>query len=427
MKTGQFILTQYGVKVELDTTPYGAERTYVALDQGFDNLDEALNDVTNEYFFLGDKGFGSSFTTGIHPTYSLSGTRVVGDPAQDYIFDNKFNLMAGRNTNLRISIPRADGSVVRFTNDITLSNMKSFGGGTTDGASVSVDLIFNGAPLVETVSPSTELTIASVFGGKAGFTTLTVSPYYPDAGCKFVYTYGNTAATVAIGDVLIDWNDFTNGNTYEIPDGKVVTVAMVSVATFKVVGFGSATVISVDQTIIDVTSEAGASVGTTKITLAPATPAISGASYVYEVDATDPEIKIGDTASGLTAITSGAEIVANDGYIITVVAVDSNDVVVSVGTATVVQNTTMTELEVVSEAGTQAGDTKITITPATGTFANMVDVAAQTVTLLEDVSAWTSITSGAEITATTGQYITVAEVNADGLAIGSGSAVIVSA
>ena len=56
MLDGQFLLTQYGVKVELDTTPYASARTWVTLDQGFDNLDESLNDVVNEYFFLGRQG-----------------------------------------------------------------------------------------------------------------------------------------------------------------------------------------------------------------------------------------------------------------------------------------------------------------------------------------------------------------------------------
>ena len=247
MQDGQFLLTQNGVKVELDTTPYGTSRTWVALDQGFDNLDESLNDVVNEYYFLGDKGFGSDFVTGIHPKYTLSGTRVVGDPAQDYIFDNKFNLMAGRDTNLRISIPKANGTVTRFTSKVTLSDMKSFGGATTDGGSVNVTLSFKGAPVVDTVAATTALTVTSVYGGATGTTTITVDPYYPDAGCKFVYTYGDAVADVSIGDVVIDWNDLTNGATFEIPNGKKITVAMVSVATFKIVGLGNATVVSASE------------------------------------------------------------------------------------------------------------------------------------------------------------------------------------
>ena len=195
-------------------------------------------------FSLGDKGFGSDFVTGIHPKYTLSGTRVVGDAAQDYIFDNKFHLMAGRDTNLRISIPKADGSVTRFTSKVTLSDMKSFGGATTDGGSVNVTLSFKGAPVVDTVAPTTELTVASVYGGTAGTTKIDVTPTYPDAGCKFVYTYSDTVSSVAVGDVVVDWNDLTSGFTYEIPNGKKITVAMVNGATFKVVGLGNATVVS---------------------------------------------------------------------------------------------------------------------------------------------------------------------------------------
>lgn len=247
MLDGQFLLTQYGVKVELDTTPYESTRTWVALDQGFDNLDEALNDVVNEYYFLGDKGFGSDFVTGIHPKYTLSGVRVVGDPAQDYIFDNKFNLMAGRDTNLRISVPKADGTVKRFTSKVTLSDMKSFGGATTDGGSVNVTLSFKGAPVVDTVAATAALTVTSTYGGATGKTVIAVTPTYPDAGCKFVYTYGDTVADVSIGDVVIDWNDLTNGATFEIPNGKKITVAMVSVATFKIVGLGNATVVSASE------------------------------------------------------------------------------------------------------------------------------------------------------------------------------------
>ena len=245
MKDGQFLLVQYGVKVEIDTTPYDTTRTYVDLDQGFDNLDEALNDVVNEYFFLGDKGFGSDFVTGIHPQYTLTGVRVIGDPAQDFIFGNKISLMAGRNTNLRISIANADGTVQRYTNKITLKDMKTFGGATTDGAACECTLSFNGAPLVENVPSLTALTVSSVAGATSGSTVLTVAEGLA-AGCKFVYAYGDTAPAAAVGDIITDWNDFTNGVSYDIPSGKNVTVAMVNVATFAVVASGSAVVVSAE-------------------------------------------------------------------------------------------------------------------------------------------------------------------------------------
>ena len=322
MKDGQFLLTNYGVKVELDTTPFGSSRTWVALDQGFDNLDEALNDQVQEYFFLGDKGFGSDYVTGVHPKYKLTGTRVVGDPCQDYIFDNKFNLMNGRVTNLRISLPRADGSVIRFTNKVSLTEMKSFGGSANEGSSVEVNLSFMGAPFVDTVVLTENLVITTAAGANPGETVITVLPTYPDAGCKYVYAIDKDTDPVAtIGQVLVDWTDFTNNSTYEIPNGYHITVASVNQATYIVVGTGSATVTANTGTALTVVSEAGTASGKSKITITPAAGA--GQEFRYKVGATAETVNVNDDLSTWTAIASGDEITATSGQYITVGLVNS--------------------------------------------------------------------------------------------------------
>lgn len=239
-----YLLTQYGVELEIDTTPFAATRNWVPVCDGFNNLSEALNEQVQEYYFLCGKGYGSDEVTGIHPVLQLTGVRKVGDAAQDFIFRNRLNLMEGRKTNLRLSLANADGSVTRYTNRVTMKNVSSFGGATTDGSAVSVDFSFNGRPVVDTVAASTALTVTSAAGSVAGQTVLTVVPTYPDAGCRFMYKWGDTAPTATIGSVLTDWNDFSNGATYEIPNGKKVTVAMVNVSTYTVVGNGNATVVS---------------------------------------------------------------------------------------------------------------------------------------------------------------------------------------
>ena len=239
-----YLLTQYGVELEIDTTPFAASRTWVPVCDGFNNLTEALNEQVQEYYFLCGKGFGSDEVTGIHPVLSLTGVRKIGDAAQDFIFGNRLNLMEGRKTNLRLSLANADGTVTRYTNKVTMKNVSSFGGATTDGAAVSVDFSFNGRPITETSAASTALTVSSVAGTAAGTTVLTVVPTFPDAGCKFVYAYGDNAPSATNGSVLTGWNDFTNGATYLIPNGKKVTVAMVNVSTYIVVGNGNATVVS---------------------------------------------------------------------------------------------------------------------------------------------------------------------------------------
>ena len=238
-----YLLTQYGVELEIDTTPFASASTWVPVCDGFNNLTEALNEQVQEYFFLCGKGFGSDEVTGIHPVIQLTGVRKIGDAAQDFIFGSRYQLMEGRKTNLRLSLANSDGSVTRYTNRVTMKNISAFGGATTDGAAVSVDFSFNGRPVVETVAASTALTVASVSGG-VGLTVLTVTPTFPDAGCKYVYAWDTTAPTATNGTVLTGWNDFTNGATYQIPNGKKVTVAMVNVSTYIVVGNGNATVVS---------------------------------------------------------------------------------------------------------------------------------------------------------------------------------------
>lgn len=239
-----YLLTQYGVELEIDTTPFASARTWAPVCDGFNNLTEALNEQVQEYFFLCGKGFGSDEVTGIHPVISLTGVRKVGDAAQDFIFGNRLNLMEGRKTNLRLSMANADGTVTRYTNRVTMKNVSSFGGATTDGAAVTVDFSFNGRPITETLAASTALTVNSVAGASSGQTVLTVVPTFPDAGCKFVYAWDTTAPTATNGSVLTGWNDFTNGATYVIPNGKKVTVAMVNVSTYIVVGNGNATVVA---------------------------------------------------------------------------------------------------------------------------------------------------------------------------------------
>ena len=67
--------------------------TYAELAEGFDNIAEALNEVVQQYFFLSDKGFAKNHVTGMAPAFTLTGRRVVGDQAQDYIFSKKYGLV----------------------------------------------------------------------------------------------------------------------------------------------------------------------------------------------------------------------------------------------------------------------------------------------------------------------------------------------
>ena len=238
-----FLMPNYGLLMEIDTTPFAASRNWVQVCAGFDNITESLNESAKEYFFLCAKGYGSEEVTAIHPQIGLTGVRIIGDAAQDFIFLNRLNLMEARKTNLRISFPNADGSVTRYTNRVTMANVSSFGGASTDGASVSVDFYFNGRPVVETVDAAS-LTVTSIAGSTSGYTKLTVAPALADPNSKFVYKWDTNAPAAVVGSIITDWNDFTNGADYEIVSGKKVTVAMVNTSTYAVISSGNATVVS---------------------------------------------------------------------------------------------------------------------------------------------------------------------------------------
>ena len=233
-----FMLVSHAIQAEIDTTPNGSTRTWVIFGNGIENFAEALNEVVQQYFFFADHGFARNYVTGLAPAYTCSGRRIIGDAAQDYIFNaaRKFGLMVERNTNFRISIGQADGSVMQITAGVTIANMSDLGGATTDGSAVSFEVRINGKPVVETVIPGNALTVA-VNGG-----TVTVTPAQPTAGCKYVIAYGTPAPMANVGDIITGWNDFNAETEYTFPTGATVVVAEIAVSTNVVTAVGQATV-----------------------------------------------------------------------------------------------------------------------------------------------------------------------------------------
>lgn len=145
-------LTNYGVGIEIDTTPT-TTATYVTLGDGFDNLAEALNEVINQYQFLSKGGYGKSYVTGMQPVFTLTGIRLRADAAQNFIFGKKYEVLDERVTNLKITYIDGDGStVVIQMDDVTMANIQEFGGNSTDGAAISVEFHTSEKPTV-TVTP----------------------------------------------------------------------------------------------------------------------------------------------------------------------------------------------------------------------------------------------------------------------------------
>lgn len=139
----------YKYTASIDTTPTGQSRTWATLCAGFDNISEALNEVIQQYWFLCGGGFAANYVTGMAPAITMTGRRVLGDAAQDYIFGfaQKYGLMKARETHFKLTRTDEAGTATTISANVTLVNLSDISGATTDGSAVSVEIRFNGAPV----------------------------------------------------------------------------------------------------------------------------------------------------------------------------------------------------------------------------------------------------------------------------------------
>jgi hypothetical protein len=124
--------------------------TYAELANGIDNIAEALNEVVQQYFFLSDDGFARNHVTGMAPAFTLTGRRVMGDQAQDYIFGTKYALDTERQSSFQISYTNAEGATVELTCDCTICNIQEWSGASTDDSAISFEIRFDGKPVTKT-------------------------------------------------------------------------------------------------------------------------------------------------------------------------------------------------------------------------------------------------------------------------------------
>ena len=147
------LLTIYNLEASIGTSKSSETWTYAKLENGLDNVSEALNEVVQQYFFLNDKGFARNHVTGMAPTFTFTGRRVQGDAAQDYIFGNKYKLDTNRNSSFQLKVTDNSGAspkVTTYTVDCTICTIQEYSGASTDDSAISFEIRFNGAPTTAT-------------------------------------------------------------------------------------------------------------------------------------------------------------------------------------------------------------------------------------------------------------------------------------
>lgn len=132
--------------IEIGTSKSGDTWTYSKLCAGIENITFASNEQNQQYFFICGEGFAHNEVTGGAPELQVSGRRVAGDTAQDYIASKQFALGTDRNSSIKIT---AEGKVI--TCDCSIGDVVTFGGATLDVNAFSCTIRFNGEPTVTTV------------------------------------------------------------------------------------------------------------------------------------------------------------------------------------------------------------------------------------------------------------------------------------
>ena len=139
--------TLYELTPYIGTSVSSNTWTYAEL-KGIDNITEALNEVVGQYFFMEDNGFATNHVTGIAPTITLTGRRIIGDTAQEYIFGKKYNIGADRESSFKLEWQNATPKTVTLVCDCTICNVQEWSGASTDDSAISFEIRFNGAPTV---------------------------------------------------------------------------------------------------------------------------------------------------------------------------------------------------------------------------------------------------------------------------------------
>nr|DAI64231.1 MAG TPA: tail tube protein [Caudoviricetes sp.] len=122
--------------------------TYAELSDGIDNIAEALNETVQQYFFLSDDGFARNHVTGMAPSFTLTGRRIMGDAAQEFIFGAKYSLDTARQSSFKLEYTDASEKTVTITCDCTICNIQEWSGASTDDSAISVEIRFDGKPTI---------------------------------------------------------------------------------------------------------------------------------------------------------------------------------------------------------------------------------------------------------------------------------------
>lgn len=124
--------------------------TYAPLCAGIESLEPSVNEQSVQSFYMCGNGGANNEVTGIAPEYAVSGHRVWGDAAQDYIAGLKYSLGQDRKSSFKVELYDHTTLKETIVAPCTITDIVDFGGNATDLVPFSCTIKVNGIPTVTT-------------------------------------------------------------------------------------------------------------------------------------------------------------------------------------------------------------------------------------------------------------------------------------
>ena len=142
------MFTMYKLNASIGTSVAESTWTYAPLSAGIDNLTEALNEVVQQYQFFANQGHAVNHVTGMAPTVTCTGKRIMGDAAQDYIMARKYKLGKERQSSFKLTWEDEAAAEHSLTVACTICNIQEWAGAATDDSAISFEIRFDEKPTV---------------------------------------------------------------------------------------------------------------------------------------------------------------------------------------------------------------------------------------------------------------------------------------
>jgi len=198
---------------EIDTTPEAANRTWKRLGAGISSLSPSTNENVDQSAYLDGNGYGTSAVTSAQLTFSVSGHRVIGDPAQDFIILKEFELGDARESNFRFF----DSQGVQRSGPCTIVNLQVGGGDAQGKKEIAFEIHINGKPEKIEPAEAAALTAQIAAGTKPGTVKATVAVGPQN---KLAYSISAEAREANANSYPFGVNPYTSDNNIAAVNGQ---------------------------------------------------------------------------------------------------------------------------------------------------------------------------------------------------------------